>query len=191
MTNPLIIPILGYLRAQSSSCSLIDLVNLCEQNLLSLIGKGVDRQVVTFQKNFFIMNALYQIQRDIQTEGFLLTIFPLDICMVPNHATGKDSLTTRDNNLARYYLDWSNLNSITVEDVQALFSSFWQKYRAGDKVDEALTTLGLTQDVDRFQIRQAYKKKVAISHPDKGGCAEDFIKIREAYEVLIASHHIT
>ena len=70
-------------------------------------------------------------------------------------------------------------------------SSFWQKYRAEDKVDEALTTLGLKHDVDRFKIRQAYKKKVATSHPDKGGRAEDFIEIREAYEVLIASHHIT
>jgi hypothetical protein len=190
MTNPLIIPILGYLRAQNRSCSLIDLVNLCEQDLLSLIGKQVDRQIITFQKNFFIMNALYQIQRDVQAEGFLLTIFPLDIVMVPNHAAGKDSLTTRDTGLAHYYLNWSNLNSITVEEVEALFSSFWQKYQAVDKVDEALTTLGLKQDVDWLQIRQAYKKKIAISHPDKGGRAEDFIEIREAYEVLIASYHI-
>jgi hypothetical protein len=191
MTNPLIIPILAYLRSQNSSCSLIDLVNLCEQSLLSLIGKDVDRQVITFQKNFFIMNALYQIQRDIQTDGFLLTIFPFDICMVANRANSKSSLTTRDNNLARYYLDWSNLNSITVEDIDALFSSFWQRYRAVDKVDEALNTLGLKHDVDRFEIRQAYKKKVAISHPDKGGSAEDFIEIREAYEVLISSYDIT
>jgi hypothetical protein len=191
MTNPLIIPILRYLREQNSSCSLIDLVNLCEQSFLSLIGRDVDLQIVIFQKNFFIMNALYQIQCDIQTEGFSLIIFPLDIRMVPNLAGDKAGLATRDTDLANYYLDWSNLNSITTEDVDALFSSFWQRYRAVDKVDAALTTLGLNKDVDWFNIRQAYKKKIAISHPDKGGCTEDFIKIREAYEVLAFSYHKT
>ncbi|NQY88699.1 MAG: DnaJ domain-containing protein [Colwellia sp.] len=189
MTNPLIIPILEYLREQNSSCSLIDLVNLCEQDFILLIGRDVDLQIVIFQKNFFVMNALYQIQRDIQTDGFLLTIFPLEICMVPNRAEGKSALATRDTDLAHYYLDWSNLNSITIEDIETLFSSFWQRYRAVDKVNGALTTLGLDQDVDWFDIRQAYQKKIAISHPDKGGCAEDFIEIRKAYEVLSISYH--
>jgi hypothetical protein len=186
MNNPLIIPILGYLREQESSCSLIDLVKLCEQHFYSLIGGDVDLQVVTFQKNFFVMNALYQIQRDIQTEGFSLTIFPLDICIVPNNFEGKGKLATRDINLAHYYLDWSNLDNITVEDVEQLFSSFWQRYRATDKVDAAFAVLGIEQSVGRFEIRKAYKNKVLINHPDKGGRAEDFIKIREAYEILMA-----
>lgn len=189
MLNPLIIPILAYLRQQNSSCSLVDLVNLCEQDLLLLIGKDVDFQIIIFQKNFFVMNALYQIQSNIQTEGFTLTILPLDIFMVPNHDESKSALTKRDTDLASYYLDCSNLTSITTEEVEDLFSSFWQKYSALDKIDSALTDLGLTQGADWFEVRQAYKKKVAISHPDKGGCSEDFIKIREAYEVLSFSYH--
>lgn len=189
MINPLIILILGYLRERDSACSLIDLVKLCEQSFLSFIERDLDLQIAIFQKNFFVMNALYQIQRDIRTEGVSLTIFPLEIRIVVNHAGDKCDLTTRDIDLAHYYLNWSNLNSITVEDVEALFSNFWQKYRAVDKVDEALTTLGLTQDVTWFDIRKAYKKKIAIKHPDKGGRAEDFIEIREAYEVLMANYH--
>ncbi|MCJ8321129.1 MAG: hypothetical protein MJK12_15930 [Colwellia sp.] len=189
MNNPLIIPILGYLKEQSSSCSLIDLVNLCDQEFLTLVGSELDFQVVIFQKNFFVMNALYQIQRDIQSEGFLLTIFPLEICIVPNLEGNKKSLATRDNDLARYYLDWSNLSNITVEEVDELFSSFWQRYQAKDKVEAALTTLDLDQDVDWFVIRQAYQKKIAINHPDKGGCAEDFIEIRKAYEILRFRYH--
>ncbi len=189
MINPLIIPILAYLREQSSACSLVDLVNLCEQDLISLIGADVDYQIAIFQKNFFVMNALYQIQRDIQTEGFSLTILPLDIFMVPNHDESKSALTKRDTDLASYYLDWSNLSSITAEEVEAIFISFWQKYSALDKVEAALTNLGLAQGADWFEVRQAYKKKVAISHPDKGGCADSFIKIREAYEVLSFSYH--
>ena len=111
MINPLIIPILAYLREQNSSCSLINLVNLCEEDLLLLIGKDVDYQVGIFQKNFFVMNALYQIQSDIQTEGFSLTILPLDIFIVANSDESTTALTKRDTDLASYYLDWSNLTS--------------------------------------------------------------------------------
>lgn len=191
MFNPLVMPILRYLRERNSACSLIDLVNLCEQDFLTFIEKDIDFQVITFQKNFFVMNALYQIQRDIQKEGLSLTILPLDICMVSNRTEGKFSLTKRDTELASYYLNWSNLKSITVEEVEALFSSFWQKYRAVDKVDTALTALGLAQFDNWLEIRQAYKKKVSICHPDKGGSVEDFIEIREAYEVLSFRYHET
>ncbi len=191
MINPLIISILGYLREQNSSCSLIDLVDLCEQDFLALISQDVDPQIVIFQKNFFVMNALYQIQSDIQTEGFLLTIFPLEISMTVISFGSKDVLTTRDTDLALYYLDWSNLNNITVEDVESLFSTFWQKYSAVDKIDAALATLGLSKGVDWFDIRNAYQKKVIISHPDKGGCADDFIKTRSAYEILKFSYQRT
>jgi len=189
MINPLIIPILAYIREQNSACSLFDLVNLCEQDFLLLIGKGVDPQVILFQKNFFIMNALYQIQLDIQTEGFSLNILPLDIYMVADCAESKSALTTRDTKLASYYLDWSNLHSITVEDVESLFSNFWQRYRAVDKVEAALATLGLIKGVDWVEVRKAYKNKIGTSHPDKGGTAEQFIEIREAYEVLSFSYH--
>lgn len=189
MTNPLIINILGYLKKQNSACSLIDLVNLCQPDFLLLIKKDVDPQIAIFQKNFFVMNALYQIQRDIKNEGFILTIFPLEIFLVPNHAAAKDTLAMRDSDLAHYYLNWSNLSNITVAEVASLFSHFWQKYRAVDKVTAALTTLEVDKNIDWSGIRQAYQKKIAITHPDKGGCAADFIEVRQAYEVLSCSYH--
>jgi hypothetical protein len=189
MTNPLIISILGYLREQNSSCSLVDLVSLCDQGFISLILTDVDPQIVIFQKNFLVMNALYQIQRDIQSEGFLLSIFPLEICLIPNSAGNKNVLEKRDRALADYYLDWSNLNDITVKEVESLFINFWKKYNAVDKFDAALTTLGLNKEAQWFEIRQAYQKRIVISHPDKGGCADDFIQTREAYEILRLSYH--
>lgn len=64
------------------------------------------------------------------------------------------------------------------------------EYRAVDKVDSALTILGSDQYVDWFDIRQVYQNKIAISNTDKGGC-EDFIEIREAYEMLNYSYHGT
>jgi len=188
MTNPLIIPILDYLKKQHRSCSLIDLMNLCERELALVIVIKDDPQSVIFKKNFFVMNALYQIQRDLKVEGFLLTIFPLEIYLSVSGGKNENALTTRDNNLAHYYLDWSNLANITIEEIDTLFSSFWQKYRAIDKVDAALITLGLTQGANWFDIHRAYKNKIFLSHPDKGGCTEYFIEIRKAYEVLSVSY---
>jgi hypothetical protein len=189
MTNPLTIPILDYLKKQSGACSLIDLVHFCEQDFLSLIEKGEDAQIVIFKKNFFVMNALYQIQQNIQTEGYSLTIFPLEIGLVANNTETQNTLTTRDIDLAGYYLDWSNLTDTTAEEVDALFTSFWRKYSAVDNTDAALATLGLEQGVSWLEIRRAYKSKIAINHPDKGGDADNFIEIRKAYEVLNCSYH--
>jgi len=191
MTNPLIMSILRYLREQNSSCSLIDLVNLCEQDFLSLLLKDVDPQIAIFKKNFFVMNALYQIQRDIQTEGFSLIIFPLEISIISNRVGAKNTLSTRDTDLADYYLDWSNLSNVTVEEVEALFSSFWQRYSAVDQVNAALATLELAHDAGWFEIRQAYQQKIVISHPDKGGSTDEFIEIRSAYEMLKRHFHKT
>jgi len=202
MVNPLIIPILEHLRAQNSSCSLIDLVNLCQPDFLELIEPNADVQIVIFQKNFFVMNALYQIQGDIQSEGFLLIIFPMEISLVPNYVSAnvdsdddkdehKNALTTRDSALADYYLDWSNLSSVTIEEIELLFANFWQRFRAVDKVDAALSTLGINQEADWLKIREAYQKKIITSHPDKGGSAEDFIEVRKAYEILSCRYRAT
>ena len=124
MVNPLIIPILAYLREQNSSCSLINLINLCEQDLFILIGKDVNYQIGIFQKNFFVMNALYQIKNDVQTEGFSLTMLPMDISMVPNYDKSKSTLTNRDTELANYYLNWSNLESIQLKKLRIFLTAF-------------------------------------------------------------------
>lgn len=184
MTNPLIIPILDYIKTQKSTCSLLDLVKFCQSDFNSLIGKQLDPQVIIFQKNFFVMNALYQIQRDLRLESFHLNIFPLQISLVPNTNNEKNALTTGDSELANYYLDWSNFDNISIEEVDALFASFWLKYHALDQVALALNTLGIDKGSTWSEVRQAYQKQVSCLHPDKGGNAEDFIAIRKAYEVL-------
>ncbi|TMM46459.1 DNA-J related domain-containing protein [Colwellia ponticola] len=184
MTNPLIIAILRYLREQNTSCSLIDLVNLCQHDLLALIPNNIEPQLVIFQKNFFVMNALYQIQRDMQEQGYTLSISALAISLHSGAVKAKTALSMRDNDLANYYLDWSNLSDITTEEIDALFSRFWQGYSALAKVEEALKTLGLAYNVEWFEVRQAYQKKIFVNHPDRGGCADAFIDIRTAYEIL-------
>ena len=50
--------------------------------------------------------------------------------------------------------------------------------------DEALKILGLDGGSDAVQIKAAYRKLALRHHPDKGGNAESFIRIKQAYEIL-------
>ena len=44
--------------------------------------------------------------------------------------------------------------------------------------------LGLTKDATTDDIKKAYRKLAREHHPDKGGDAEKFKKVQEAYELL-------
>ena len=44
--------------------------------------------------------------------------------------------------------------------------------------------LNVSQMASGEEIRKAYKSLILINHPDKGGSAEKFNKIHEAYEML-------
>jgi hypothetical protein len=52
------------------------------------------------------------------------------------------------------------------------------------KLSEALSVLGVPHASSQDEIRAAYKKKVLEVHPDHGGTAQDFIRVRAAYEIL-------
>ena len=45
-------------------------------------------------------------------------------------------------------------------------------------------TLGVSKDASAAEIKKAYKRLASKHHPDKGGDAEEFKKIQEAYETL-------
>lgn len=46
--------------------------------------------------------------------------------------------------------------------------------------------MGLTRDATPAEVKAAYRRLVAESHPDHGGEAAEFIRIRAAYEILWA-----
>lgn len=48
--------------------------------------------------------------------------------------------------------------------------------------------LGVSSKASKEEIKRAYHKLCLIHHPDKGGNAETFIRIKSAYEQLINSH---
>jgi len=53
-------------------------------------------------------------------------------------------------------------------------------------LQEAYQVLGLPRDATAAQVKAAYRRLVSEAHPDRGGEAAAFIRIRAAYEILSA-----
>jgi curved DNA-binding protein CbpA len=51
------------------------------------------------------------------------------------------------------------------------------------KLNEALEILRVPGTADLNEIKAAYRKRVLETHPDKGGDAKEFIRVRPAYEI--------
>ena len=146
-----------------------------------------DYQLAIFQKHFMVMNALYQLQiRLLEEELLYLDISPLHIQLVStiNNTDCKNLSEASDTKLSQYYLDWGNFENTTVEDVEKLLEKFWTLYQSNDRRLSSLAILELNETADQAKIRQRYRELAARHHPDKGGDPSEFVKIRQAYEVL-------
>lgn len=52
---------------------------------------------------------------------------------------------------------------------------------------EARNLLSVPADADTAQLKTAYREAVKMSHPDRGGSAEEFQRVQRAYELLMQS----
>lgn len=53
-------------------------------------------------------------------------------------------------------------------------------------LSEAYRILGLSTDATWAEVKTAYRRRVAEAHPDRGGSAAEFIRVRAAYEILLS-----
>lgn len=147
-----------------------------------------DPNLLIFQKHFLLMNALYRLQEQIYLHSKeILVINPLCIQVHPrsnNEAckgVGSDSSNAK---LKEYYLDFSHFESASAQSVDELLAQFWMKFQNTEKKDSALLLLELTSNASEREIKDQYKKLAHQHHPDKGGDAERFVQIQEAWEIL-------
>jgi hypothetical protein len=135
-----------------------------------------------FETNFVVMNSLYRQQTTRQDARY--EISSLKVCKTP--MTAKDRTETQlsqVDELAAYYLDWQNFNQ-TEEDIEALLNSFWERMLLVNFEDSDLATLGLVHPVTVAEIKQRYRQLSQQHHPDKGGDADRFVEIQQAYQRL-------
>ena len=146
-----------------------------------------------FRRHFALFHLLYLLRDRLRSEELGdLHIHCMRIQWLPHRddepavsAQSKSAPMKRDN-LRAYYLDLSNLEQTTEEDVNAMLAGFWKRYDKASNKTEALETLGLAEDASRDVIKQRFRSLVKEHHPDVGGDAERFREIKEAAEGLLA-----
>lgn len=138
-----------------------------------------------FQAHFLVRHALYRLQQQYHTgQHFHLSLELTRLTRQPWHEPDTASLPDQSDPVRDYYLDLSNLQHTTEDDVNALLNAFWQRYLAQDHKTEALHVLGLDATADFPQARQRYRQLVQQHHPDKGGNTAHFQTLQDAMATL-------
>lgn len=182
--NPLLAPLLALLQQASGSYKVHELLaELRRQGAIPTLSE--DEQLQLFRVNFLIMNALYQLQEELYEEGWWLVISTLDIRLEARAGKSTDEKAMAHNHSLRdYYCDWQVFWQTDRKEVEALLNRFWQGLNGEENRREALALFGLAADATRETIRQRWRVLALRHHPDRGGDAEAFMRIRWAWECL-------
>jgi DnaJ-domain-containing protein 1 len=182
--NPLLAPLLALLQQARGGYKVHELLAaLRRQGAVPTLAE--DEQLQLFRVNFLIMNALYQLQAELHDEGWWLVISTLDIRLEPlAGATDTRQRLVLGQPLRSYYLDWRVFWQTDREEVEALLTRFWLAYDGTGRRAEALALFELTADASQETVRRRWRELALQHHPDRGGDAETFIRIRWAWECL-------
>lgn len=182
--NPLIAPLLVLLQQAAGSYKVHELMAaLRQQGEIPRLAD--DEHLQLFRVNFLIMNALYQLQAELYEEGWWLVISTLDIRLEPLVGSSEASHGfALGENLRSYYLDWQVFWQTDRAEVEALLNRFWRAYDGEGHKAEALALFELNEGASQEAIRRRWRELALQHHPDRGGNAETFIRIRWAWEVL-------
>ena len=190
MLNPLIDEIFELILTQDTWMVHTLALQLQQQGSISTLDPQPERDL--FKRNFLIMNALYQLQQQLQPTQHL-TIASLQITLTD--AKPNKSVQQFDP-LRDYYLDWHNYETSS-DEINALLDDFWQRFASHKKPQQALDSNTYNTLLQRWQlakqcslkdIQKRWRQLAMQHHPDKEtGDTETFKKLKSEYEQLKAS----
>ncbi len=136
-----------------------------------------------FRTHFLVFHTLYRL-RDVfrQQREYDLRIHPLLIQLDP-YLPGQHGVAPEDP-LRSYYLDLAVLEDATTESVEELLRKARKVLVTDEERTTALKALGLNARASDDNIRQRFRELAMQHHPDRGGDAETFRRIRAAMEIL-------
>lgn len=175
------------LRQADKPLSEYELMQQVEPHWQNQLTFSSDLNLQLFQKHFLIMHLLYQLQTLlIGSSGEVLKISALEISIEPALESGQQTVSTEtsESSLKAYYLDWLHYTEATGESVDKLLDSFWQRYFNQDQYIQALMELQLPETASLEEAQKQYRRLANIHHPDRGGDAEEFVKIQKAWEII-------
>lgn len=137
-----------------------------------------------FRAHFILFHALYLLQdKLLASHDQWLEISVLNIQLHPG-SQGNGNIGQHDE-VRNFYLDLANLEDTSEDDVYELIASFWKNMARDAGREEALSTLGLSDPVDRDTIRKQYRRLAMQHHPDRGGNKARLQEINIAAGILL------
>ena len=158
--------------------------HLVQENTLSALRSNELSELA--QRNFLIMNALFQLQEDFLPCGCYLSISSLHIQLIYDHS---HTLVTNDNELKSYYLDWQNY-CLSNDEVAELLSQFASVLQSQTIDEQTMTTLSqrwqLTLPLTAAKVKKRWRVLAHQVHPDKTtGDTQQFQKLHVEYQQLL------
>ncbi|MBE0456697.1 DnaJ domain-containing protein [Pseudoalteromonas sp. KG3] len=190
MLNPLIDEIFELILTQERWMVHTLALKLQQQGSISTLDVQPERDL--FKRNFLIMNALYQLQQQLQPAQHL-AIASLQITLTD---TAPHNSVQQLDPLRDYYLDWQNYET-TSDEIEELLNDFWQRFASHKKPQQALDRKAYDMLLHRWQlakqcslkdIQKRWRQLAMQYHPDKEtGDTEKFKELKNEYEQLKAS----
>lgn len=176
--------IFALLRSSPDGISEYELIRTLRERGHPLFPRlELDDQLALFRQHFLLFHLLYRLRLLLREEqSGDLDISTLAIRMQP-YARGGEGLSVGDP-LQEYYLDLSQLEQTSAEDVRELLDGFWSAVGVGPEKAGALDTLGLVEPVDYATIKHRYRQLAMQHHPDRGGDHETLQRLNEAMSIL-------
>lgn len=177
--------VLDILRAHPLGLSEYELFNiLAETGESDFDRKAWQSEHALFCQHFLLFHALYRL-RDLlhEQQRFCLEISALRICLTEWEISSQ-TLPVEEDPLRDFYLDITQLEKISAEDVQQMLGQFWLNFHNNECRREALIVLGLDDPVSDADIKQKYRRLAMQHHPDRGGDDTTLQKINAAMNIL-------
>jgi len=139
-----------------------------------------------FCAHFRLFNALYRLRDDLWREqAGVLEISPLQVVLRRYNPQQAGGIQLGEvDPLRDYYLDSTQLEQTTAEEVERMLDRFWRRMQGVERRREALAVLGLNDPVDMETIRHHYRRLAMKHHPDRGGDTLRLQMINAAMAVL-------
>ncbi len=159
-------------------------------NILAKSGKSdFDRSAwqsehALFCQHFLLFHALYRLRELLhEQQRGCLEISALRICL-SEWQSSTQTLPTDVDPLRDFYLDITQLEKISADDVQEMLGGFWLHFHNNECRRTALAVLGLIDPVNDNDIKQRYRRLAMQHHPDRGGDESMLQDINAAMSIL-------
>lgn len=138
-----------------------------------------------FKKHFITRHCLYVLQRDLDPNWSLsLDALEIHLQQIESTVVTGQGVEVADAELRNFYLDLAQLEQADENSVGQLLKQFWERFYAWQSAAGAYQVLELQPGAAWEDIQRAYRRAIQRVHPDMGGTAEEFDRVRSAYEIL-------